>query len=57
MKQTIYNATTGYCETNYSPDPWEELRVINNRAIINNILDYYTLLNRKQGVTREQLRR
>lgn len=56
MKQTIYNIKTRQCETNYSPDPWGELKEINDRAIIDNMIRDYTQLNIKQGVTREQLR-
>jgi len=56
MKQTIYNIKTRQCETNYSPDPWGELKAINDRAIIDNMIRDYTQLNIKQGVTREQLR-
>ena len=55
MKQTIYNATTGYCETNYSPDPWGELKEINDRAIIDNMIRDYTYINKKQNVLREDL--
>lgn len=56
MKQTIYNIKTRQCKTNYSPDPWGELKAINDRAIIDNMIRDYTQLNIKQGVTREQLR-
>lgn len=56
MKQTIYNIKTRQCKTNYSPDPWGELKEINDRAIIDNMIRDYTQLNIKQGVTREQLR-
>ena len=30
MKQTVYNIKTRQCETNYSPDPWGELKAIND---------------------------
>lgn len=56
MKQTEYNIKTRQCKTNYSPDPWRELKEINDRAIIDNMIRDYTQLNIKQGVTREQLR-
>lgn len=56
MKQTEYNIKTRQCKTNYSPDPWGELKKINDRAIIDNMIRDYTQLNIKQGVTREQLR-
>lgn len=56
MKQTEYNIKTRQCKTNYSPDPWGELKAINDRAIIDNMIRDYTQLNIKQGVTREQLR-
>lgn len=56
MKQTEYNIKTRQCKTDYSPDPWGELKAINDRAIIDNMIRDYTQLNIKQGVTREQLR-
>lgn len=56
MKQTEYNIKTGQCKTNYSCDPWGELKEVNDRAIIDNMIRDYTQLNIKQGVTREQLR-
>lgn len=56
MKQTEYNIKTRQCKTNYSSDPWGELKAINDRAIIDNMIRDYTQLNIKQGVTREQLR-
>lgn len=55
MKQTEYNIKTRQCKTNYSPDPWGELKAINDRAIIDNMLDAYTYVNKKQNVSREDL--
>ena len=55
MKQTIYNIKTRQCETNYSPDPWGELKAINDRAIIDNMIKDYTYINKKQNVLREDL--
>ena len=55
MKQTIYNIKTRQCETNYSPDPWGELKAINDRAIIDNMIRDYTYINKKQNVLREDL--
>ena len=55
MKQTIYNIKTRQCETNYSPDPGGELKAINDRAIIDNMIRDYTYINKKQNVLREDL--
>ena len=55
MKQTVYNIKTRQCETNYSPDPWGELKAINDRAIIDNMIRDYTYINKKQNVLREDL--
>lgn len=55
MKQTEYNIKTRQCETNYSPDPWGELKAINDRAIIDNMIRDYTYINKKQNVLREDL--
>ena len=55
MKQTIYNIKTRQCETNYSLDPWGELKAINDRAIIDNMIRDYTYINKKQNVLREDL--
>ena len=55
MKQTEYNIKTRQCKTNYSPDPWGELKAINDRAIIDNMIKDYTYINKKQNVLREDL--
>ena len=55
MKQTEYNIKTRQCKTNYSPDPWGELKEINDRAIIDNMIKDYTYINKKQNVLREDL--
>lgn len=55
MKQTEYNIKTRQCKTNYSPDPWGELKAINDRAIIDNMIRDYTYINKKQNVLREDL--
>ena len=55
MKQTEYNIKTRQCKTNYSPDPWGELKEINDRAIIDNMIRDYTYINKKQNVLREDL--
>lgn len=55
MKQTEYNIKTGQCKTNYSSDPWGELKEVNDRAIIDNMIRDYTYINKKQNVSREDL--
>lgn len=55
MKQTVYNIKTGQCETNYSSDPWGELKAINDFAIIDNMIRDYAYINKKQNVSREDL--
>lgn len=55
MQQTEYNIKTGQCKTNYSCDPWGELKEVNDRAIIDNMIRDYTYINKKQNVSREDL--
>ena len=55
MKQTEYNIKTRQCKTNYSSDPWGELKAINDRVIIDNMIRDYTYINKTQNVTREDL--
>ena len=54
MKQTEYNIKTRQCKTNYSPDPWGELKEINDRAIIDNMIRDYTYINKKPPALRQQ---
>ena len=56
MKQTEYNIKTRQCKTNYSPDPWGELKEINDRAIIDNMIRDYTQLNIKHQRAAERIK-
>ena len=55
MKQTEYNIKTRQCKKDYSTDPGGDLKAINDRAIIDNMIKDYTYINKKQNVLREDL--